>query len=165
MSAAVCIALALGLLGSHRADAALLELAGDTGGYIPKTSRKYNPLQAVSAVSLCGRLGLRAACPLLFSMVEDQHYADAIPFAPDEFMQIRQEVYFQFFTHAMMALFEIGTQHADLRPEILQRLRKRLWSPDCRLTVCLKAGNAQTYDLLPQVQEMFSRLAAMWDAE
>lgn len=158
-------ALALGLLGSHRADAVLLELAGDTSGYIPKTSRKYNPLQAVSAVSLCGRLGLRAACPLLFSMIEDEHYADVIPFVPDEFMQIRQEVYFQLFTHAMMSLFEIGTQHADLRPEILQRLHKRLWSPDCRLIVCLKAGNAQTYDLLPQVREMFSRLAAMWDAE
>lgn len=155
-------ALALGLAGSHKADEVLLRMAADQSGYIPKTSRKYNPLQAVSAISLCGRLGLRGACPLLFTIIAHSDYADKIPFTPDEFMQTKQEVYFQFFSHAMMALFEIGTQHPDLRPEILHRLQKRLWSPDCRLSVCLKAGNAQSYNILTQVQFMFTQLSNLW---
>lgn len=155
-------ALALGLLGSHAADEVLLEMAADQSGYLPKTSRKYNPLRAVSAISLCGRLGLRSACPLLFSIIENADYAQDIPFVPDEFMQIRQEMYFQLFTHAMTALFEIGTQHPDLRKEIEARLRRRLWAPDCRLIVCLKAGEAQRYDMLAQVREMFCRLLEQW---
>lgn len=155
-------ALALGLLCDETAEEELLKLAETKDGYIPQTSRKYNAMHAVSAISVLGKTASVKAIPLLLSILENKDYAKDIPFEASEFMQIKEEIYSQLFTHSFMSLLEIGEKHPEYRAKILKEMKSSIYDSCFKLYVTLKSGEQYTHDLLPKVKEIYESYLNKW---
>lgn len=155
-------ALALGLKKDFSCEDELLCLAGSLDGFIPKTSRKYNPLHAVSAISVLGKMGSQKAIPLLFSIIENEDYAKDIPFSADEFMQIKEEIYSQLFTHSFASLLEIGEQNKSHQKEIREKLERRINKDDFYMPITLKSGENYIHNLAPKIKEVLRIKTENW---
>ena len=111
-------ALALGLMNCAECEPVILEMIADKSGHIDFSGRKYNTLQAVSAISIAGRLGLKSAADTLINIISDKNYADDIPFTPYDLIVDRDDLYFQFISNAVIALLEIGAENTDITAAI-----------------------------------------------
>ena len=107
-------ALALGLMDCAECEPVILEMITDKSGHIDFSGRKYNILQAISAISIAGRLGLGSASGVLMCIIKDKNYADDIPFTPYDLIVDRDDLYFQFISNAVIALLRIGGKNTDI---------------------------------------------------
>ena len=119
-------ALALSLLGHSEAVPVLLEMLEDTGGYTPQTSYTYVLPHAVAAISALGRLHCAEAAEKLTQIVES-HGAD-YRFQPNYILLDEADARFQYVSHALFALCEIGKAHPGA--VCAERLRRCLERPD-----------------------------------
>lgn len=130
-------ALSLALLedASEKAVEVLCACALSADGYIPQSGRKYVYPRSVSAIYALGRLGSPLALPTLWRLLEDNSAIDAVPFTRSVLLVDREDLRFQYESHAIRALCEIATKNPDHKPEIQERLQTVLAGK--RLTVSL----------------------------
>ncbi len=116
-------ALALGLMRQETALPVLRQTAAMLDPYVPKTSRKYNMFRGVSAIYLLGKLEDVSSVPLLIEILNSYDTFADLPFTPDEFVANRNEMFFQFFSFALMSLIRIGNKHRSVRSGVSVALK------------------------------------------
>ena len=98
----------------------------DTGGYTPQTSYTYVLPHAVAAVSALGRLHCAEAAEKLTEIVES--HGAGYRFQPNYILLDEADAQFQYVSHALFALCEIGKAHPGA--VCAERLRRCLERPD-----------------------------------
>lgn len=116
-------AFALAILGNGEGAAILRQMVVERDGVLLQDCRKNNCLRGCMAIYWLGRLADRAITEELIGLIcdpsEQQHavyHGDALltRYKITDF----DGVYFQFISHAVMALIRIGDAHPDLREQI-----------------------------------------------
>lgn len=120
-------------------------------GYIPQSGRKYVYPRSVSAIYALGRLGSPLALPALWRLLEEDAIIDAVPFTRSVLLVDREDLRFQYESHAIRALCEIAAKNPDYKPEIQERLQTVLDRK--RLTVSLVNSPIRA-DYTDRFQEM-----------
>ena len=82
----------------------LLRALDDRSGYIPSTSKMYAPPRVMAVMLACGRLGLRDAAERLMACFEHPESTDDTPICHPYIFDDREDVRFQFRSHAFAAL-------------------------------------------------------------
>lgn len=126
---AVNAALALSLNGFDDGADVLLRALDDRSGYIPSTSKMYVPPRVMAVMLACGRLGLRAAAERLTACFEHPESTDDMPIGRPYIFDNREDVRFQFRSHAFAALMELLERCPDLEASLLPRMRAVLADP------------------------------------
>lgn len=122
-------ALALTLLdaSSEKIVAILAASALKRDGYIAKAGRKYIAPRSIAAISALGRIAgsdaVLEALPALYTLMADESFIEALPFAPYDFMGNREDYYFQYRSHLITTLAAIAGAHPEKACEIKEKLR------------------------------------------
>jgi len=124
-------------------------------GYIPQSGRKYVYPRSVSAIYALGRLGSPLALPTLWRLLEEDAIIDAVPFTRSVLLTDREDLRFQYESHAIRALCEIAAKDPAHKPEIKEKLQTVLGRK--RLTVSL-VNSPLRADYTDRFQEMVNRL-------
>lgn len=69
-------------------------------------------------------------------------------FTPDEFIANRSELEFQYFFHALMALFKIGEKYEENRAKIVAAIKNVPHQPDFYLIITFKGIDALEYPII-----------------
>lgn len=131
---AVNAALALSLNGFDDGADVLLRALDDRSGYIPSTSKMYAPPRVMAVMLACGRLGLRDAAERLMACFEHPESTDDTPICHPYIFDDREDVRFQFRSHAFAALMELMERCPDIEAGLLPRMRAALADPAFELT-------------------------------
>lgn len=116
-------AFALALLGDDICLPDLRKMARGRDEYTPQNGRRYNHPRGYVAVYLLGRMADNDAIDLLTSILADQDIQPK----------------FEYHTHALTALVNIGEHNEASRQRIARILRTIAEDPDWELQACLKA--------------------------
>lgn len=117
-------AFALSLLGDGSGIPLLRDMAVQRDSFMLQDCRKHNNLRGCIAIYWLGRLRDRKITPELIRLIRDEGELQKDIYLRQDLHTTRyaihdfQGVYFQFLSHAVMALVRIGDAHTDLRPEI-----------------------------------------------
>ncbi len=133
-SLAVNAALALSLNGFDDGADVLLHALDDRSGYIPSTSKSYMPPRVMAVMLACGRLGLRDAAERLMDCFAHPEHTDDTPICRPYFFDNREDVRFQYRSHAFAALMELLERCSDLEESLLPRMRAVLADPAFELS-------------------------------
>lgn len=150
-------ALSLALLedASPKTVETLCRCALRTDGYIPQSGRKYVYPRSVSAIYALGRLGSPLALPALYQLMEEDAIIDAVPFTRSVLLMDREDLRFQYESHALRALCEIAAKNPWCKPEIREKLQAFLDGK--RLTVSL-VNSPLRADYTDRFQKMLADL-------
>ena len=124
-NARINAALCLSMLddGSEKVVSVLCEAAQKRDGYIAKASRKYIVPRSVAAIYALGRLAAADAVPTMYALMDDESFIEELPFQPYNLMANREDYFFQYRSHLIMALCAIAEAHPEMRLAIREKLR------------------------------------------
>ncbi|CAG7648391.1 hypothetical protein PAESOLCIP111_05589 [Paenibacillus solanacearum] len=157
-------ALTLGLIGDDACIPVLREMVRERDMFVPYTSRKYNQVRGYAAIYLLGKLGDAGIVPELLRILNNSSSLPAMETEERnwEFISNPQELYFQYFSYTVMALFRIAEKHAELRDSIVEAVQARLADPDLELNVTFKGSRVIKYSMIPRVRELTVKKQQAW---
>lgn len=155
-------AFVLGLLGDPAALPVLRQTYLERDEFIPSTSRKYNHVRGYVASYLLGKLKDDSMVDELIKVLNSPEEFAHIEFERSEFIEDREEYYFQYFSHALMALVKIGEAHPDLRPKIAKNITARVFDPEFSAIITLKAGNRLRFDIADKIRNVVDQVLHRW---
>ena len=114
---------ALAILGNGEGAAILRQMVVERDGVLLQDCRKNNNLRGCMAIYWLGRLADRAVTEELIGLICDPDEQRHAVYRSDILLTRYKiadfdGVYFQFISHAVMALVRIGNAHPDLREQI-----------------------------------------------
>jgi hypothetical protein len=159
-------AFALALLKDEAAIPVLRETVRERDAFFPKTGRKYNQARGYTAIYLLGKLQDEGIVPELLKILQDRESFKNVS-TDAEFINHDDEYFFQYFTFALIALFQIADRYASHRAAVLETARAIVDDPSFSLYVTLKPSKDLSYDMADTIREIVRRQAAAWarDAE
>lgn len=121
-------AFALAMLGNCAGNELLRQMVIERDGVMLQDCRKNNNLRGCMAIYWLGRLADRTIAEELIRLIRDPLEQRRTVYQKDALLtrykiQDFDGVYFQFVSHAVMALVRIGDAHPDLRPQIGEGFR------------------------------------------
>ncbi len=119
-------AIALALQGNPACAPVLLEMTQDLSGEAPKTSARFCHPYAILGILLIGRLELLELSEHLLSLVEEEGPARTAVIRPNDLIQDREDLRFQYFSHALAALMKLSQSSAALRARVKKAALIRL---------------------------------------
>ena len=159
-------AFALALFGRQEAAPVLRGMVVHGDNTIAQTSRKSNPVRGHAAVYLLGRLRDREAVPALVDILLGRNPTtrQQLETIEDDGPNVTAdyEVCFQYFSHAMIALFKIGDRYADTRQSIAPVLLEAVTRPDFSQVFHLKYGAKYRYDITNLIRIYVARQLNAW---
>jgi hypothetical protein len=147
-------ALALGLRENLCCQDVLMEMIRDQTGLTPTTSTTFNHPYAISAIILAGCLGLSAAIDPLLAILKDRAYPANIPFRTSSFIPDRDNLHFQFFSHAHAALLSIRIKAPETSERILSEIQKVLGNQEFKISIALNQNKRVNYNMTDRLVRM-----------
>lgn len=129
-------AFALAILGNGEGVAILRQMAVERDGVMLEDCRKNNNLRGCMALYWLGRLADRTITEELIRLICDPNEIEREVYHQKDLQTTRYKVvdfegvYFQFLSHAVMALIRIGEAHPDLRRQIASAFMEAFSSDD-----------------------------------
>ncbi len=128
-------AFALAILGNSEGNAVLRKMVVERDGVMLQDCRKNNNLRGCMAIYWLGRLADRTIAEELIRLIRDPLEQQRAVYQKDALLtryKIKDfdGVYFQFLSHAVMALVRIGDAHPDLRGQICEGFLSAFSSED-----------------------------------
>ena len=132
--------------------------------FVPYTSRKYNQVRGYAAIYLLGKLGDAGIVQELLRILNNSNSLPAMETEERnwEFISDPQELYFQYFSYTVMALFRIAEKHAELRDSVVEAVQARLADPGLELNVTFKGSRVIKYSMIPRVRELTAKQQRAW---
>ncbi len=153
---AINAALALALNGFDDGADVLLRALDDRSGYIPATSKMYVPPRVMAVILACGRLGLRDAAEWLMACFEQPESTDDMPICRPYIFDNREDVRFQFRSHAFAALMALLERCPDLEESLLPRMRAVLADPAFELSSTMMNDNQLRENLTDTARRLWN---------
>jgi hypothetical protein len=154
-------ALALGLAESPEAIPVLRQIVRERDGYVPRTSRKYNQSRSFGAIYLLGKLQDAEMVPELITIMENRD-AFANGYVNDEFIVDENELYFQYFSFALMALLRIGDRHSNVRETIAATVSRIFNRNDFQLAITLKSNKLFNHNMKEKMHTIAAERLQSW---
>jgi len=154
-------AFALALLGDESALPALRETVRERDGFFPKSSRKYNQARGYAAIYLLGKLGDEEIVPELIDIMRSRDSFRNVS-TDAEFINHDDEYFFQYFTFALRALFQIADRRLALRPLALETARDIVEDPSFSIYVTFKPSKDVLFDMADTIRGIVRRQAEAW---
>ncbi|WP_309121569.1 FAD-dependent oxidoreductase [Paenibacillus sp.] len=154
-------AFALALLGDEAALPALRETMRERDGFFPKTSRKYNQARGYAAIYLLGKLDDETVVPELIDMLRSREAFKNVS-TDAEFINHDDEYFFQYFTFALRALFQIADRRPAERERVLAAARDIVDEPSFALHVTMKPSKDVNFDMADTIRGVVRRQAEAW---
>jgi hypothetical protein len=116
-------AFALALIGSNAGEAVLFEMLKERDGTQLSDCRKHNQLRGVMSIYAARRLRLASFTDELIGLITNEKEFER-PVYKNDYLMTRykvngyNDIYFQFFSHSVRALLEIGNAYPKLRQRI-----------------------------------------------
>ncbi|NOU67359.1 FAD-dependent oxidoreductase [Paenibacillus sp. LMG 31461] len=157
---------ALALMQDEAALPVLRAMVVERDSFVPKTSIKYNNARGYTAIYLLGKLKDTVIVPELIALLSDPSGIRNIN-GHTEFIADDEELYFQYFSFSLMALFKIGDAHAHLRKEIAAAIRKRVEQQPISLSISFKQTRSDfspiRFSMEHKIRRISSRFLRKWD--
>ena len=147
-------ALALGLMGVPDSLPLLRKIVEDRDDYTPETSRKYNQLMGISALYLIGKLRDIDSIPLLTKIFNHPESCTNKNNISNEFIYNDEEYYFQYFSHAMMALIKIAKEYPERQQEIASIIKNRVFAEDFNVIITFKGGMGLEHSMTEKIRKI-----------
>jgi hypothetical protein len=154
--------LALALMGDVKSLPMLRRIVEERDDFMPESSRKYNQLRVYSAIYLIGKLKDRESVELLTDIFMNPESCNNKNNIHNEFIFNDEEYYFQYFSHAMMALIKIADRYMDLRGDISDLLKQRVFAENFKVIITFKNGTGLPFFMTEKVQEIVKRKLNEW---
>ena len=153
ISRPVCFnaALAMALAGDYACLPKLFEMMKNTSPAEPESSRKYNYPYALSAISALGKLKCEEVLPQLCDILACR-VTYSVKYS--EFMEDDEDIRFEYFLHAMVAICEICGDFKKYE-KIRSFISNIIYDTDFKLTVSGKANKYKRIDYTETVRRYF----------
>lgn len=157
-------ALTLGLIGDETCIPVLRNMVQERDMFVPFTSRKYNQVRGYAAIYVLGKLQDQGIAQELLDIMKDPSSLPELETEERnwEFISDPQELYFQYFSYSVMALFRIAERHTELRDTIISEVLQRLDDPDLELKVTFKGSRMIKYSMIPRLRELTEKQKIAW---
>ena len=163
-------AFAVASLGSEEATPILREMVLQRDGQMLLDCRKNNNLRGYMAIYWLGRLADRAITNELIRLICDPDEIKNPVYHQADIQTTRykiaeyKDIYFQFISHAVMALIRIGDQHADLRPCIEQAFADAFATDDYYYRITTKPKMSSEGNMAQTIKLVAEQAIARWQA-
>ena len=87
-------------------------------------------------------------------IINDSSKFEKMDFVASEFITGREELYFQYFSHSLMALLKIGRHHSHMRSMIKDAVNKAFSRKNLELVITLKAAPNVKYCMKNKMKEI-----------
>jgi ribulose 1,5-bisphosphate synthetase/thiazole synthase len=155
-------AFALALLKDEAGLPILRKILEEGDSYFPKTSRKYNQGRGYVAIYLIGKLRDIESIPKLIEIMKYPSKTIKIEYNYDEYIANIQELEFQYFSHALMALIKIGDTHINYRFKIAEAIKKITNKEDFNPIITLKGPKQYIYSMKQTVESIIDNKFNEW---
>lgn len=155
-------ALALGLMGVPDALPVLRKIVEERDDFLPETSRKYNQHRAISALYLLGKLRDKDSISMLTEIFNDPESCPNKNHISNEFISNDEEYYFQYFSHAMMALIKIGDRYPEERERIAAILKRRVFPEEFKVIISFKGALRLKHPMTEKIRKIVSEQMVLW---
>jgi len=169
-------AIALALLSEKKALPVLRNMVRERDSKVLEDCRKNNQIRGVIAIYLLGRMrDAESICELaqiicdpdeikrpLYQIPQKIHKDNGLVVSrnTEEF----NNVYFQFFTHALMALVKIGEHHLHLRQEIKDILKKAIGNGEYKSRITGAGPMTYEYSVVENTEVIVRNVLRSWEA-
>jgi len=160
-------ALALGLIGERASLPLLRQMIRERDAYTLKDCRKNNQMRGYMAIYLAARLQDAEVVEDLIQLVTDPREIERPLYQPEEAgsrakTQKYNDVYYQFFSHAMIGLLRIGEFHPHLREVIAQAMRQAVGDLGYIKRITQLPFGTYEYSIADNIQSVAMQELARW---
>jgi len=156
-------ALALGMKGRKEAAPVLRRIAAGRDMTFFSNSTMYNQPRCIAAIYLLGKLGDTGSISYLENILHTPDFCKDIEITGNEFIEDHDDLYFQFYSYAMVALLWIGQMNEGRRTEIRKSIKESLEKTDIRVCINLKGGNLLKLDMKAYLRKNAETYMAKWE--
>lgn len=169
-------AIALGLLGNKEALPVLRNMVKERDHVILQDCRKNNQMRGIMALYLLGRMRDSESIDELAKIICDPDEINRSLYgstgsvrkdnglvdseSPEKF----NKVYFQFFSHSVMALIKIGNRHIHLRQVIKDILKKALENGEYRYRITNAKPMCYEYSVVENIERVVAGILKHWES-
>jgi len=161
-------AFALGLLREQDALPVLRDMVRSRDGVMLQDMRKHNQIRAVMSIYLAGKLVDIQLVDDLASIITDPAEIDNPIYHDASFVSARyadgsyNNIYFQFFSHSVMALLKIGDVHVSARGKIAGALQDAVASGAYISRITRNGPDSYEYRLAENIGSVIHRRIDTW---
>lgn len=155
-------ALALGIVGSSEGIVILRKMVEEKDMFCFRNSTMYTQPRSIAAIFLLGELGDTDSIGSLQTILDTPNMFQNMKISATEFIEDANDMYFQYFSYAFMALIQIGNQDIAFRAYIKKIINSALEKEDCKVVLNLKDGKGLKYSMKSKLQELAIQFTKEW---